>query len=199
MSKKIAEKIVDKNAAYVLPVKDNHKNLHDDLKLFFQDSLKAGFKDIDYDFYETVDGEHGRIEIRKHQTTSDIDWLQGWENWKDIKMTGMVQRERRIGDSISNETAYYIGGIENDAKLFGKTIRSHRSIENSLHRLSDFTFREDESRIRKENAPENFAVLRHIALNILKSGKSKKMSVKRKRLKAGWDNKYLFELLQGVA
>ena len=87
-------------------------------------------------------------------------------------MTGMVQRERRIGDSISNETTYYIDSIESDAKLFGKTIRSHRSIENSLHWLSDFTFREDESRIRKENAPENFAVLRHIALNILKSEKS---------------------------
>ena len=132
------------------------------------------------DPYETSDGDHGRIEIRRYWTTSDIKEL-----WKNINTIGMVQRERQVGEDISIETSYYISSIENDTKLFSQAVRSHWGIENSLHWVLDISFREDESRIRKDNTPENFAVLRHMALNLLKRETSLKKSIKAKRLKAG--------------
>jgi len=107
----------------------------------------------------------------------------------------MVERERHVNNNISVETSYYISSIENDAKCFSNAVRSHWGIENSLHWVLDFTFREDESRIRKDNAPENFAVLRHMALNLLKRETSFKKSIKAKRLKAGWDNDYLAKIV----
>jgi predicted transposase YbfD/YdcC len=150
-----------------------------------------------FDFYQSTDGDHGRIEIRKYWTTSDINLLQGKELWKNIKTIGMVQRERHVGDDISIETSYYISSIENDAKCFSHAVRSHWSIENSLHWVLDVSFREDEGRIRKDNASENFAVLRHMALNLLKKETSLKKSIKSKQLKAGWDNEYLNKVLFG--
>jgi predicted transposase YbfD/YdcC len=87
--------------------------------------------------------------------------------------------------------------IENSAQRFGHAIRSHWGIENSLHWVLDVCFREDESRIRKDNAPENFAVLRHIALNMIKRETKLKKSIKSKRLRAGWDNDYLLKVLAG--
>ena len=107
----------------------------------------------------------------------------------------MVQRERHVGDDISIETSYYISSLDNDAKRFAHAVRNHWGIENSLHWVLDVSFREDESRIRKENAPQNFAVLRHMALNLLKKETSLKKSIKSKQLRAGWDNKYLQKVL----
>ena len=195
--KNIAETIIDKGADYVLALKGNQSKRHDDVELFFQDYLKTDIKNPAVDSYETTDGDHGRIEIRRYWTTSDINWLQGKESWKSINTIGMVQRERQVGEDISIETSYYISSIENDTKLFSHAVRSHWGIENSLHWVLDISFREDESRIRKDNAPENFAVLRHMALNLLKRETSLKKSIKAKRLKAGWDNDYLAKVLYG--
>ncbi len=194
---KIAETIVGKGADYVLSLKGNQGKLHENIKLFFQGHSKEDFKNLSFDFHETVDGDHGKIEIRRYWTTSDIDWLQGKENWKSLETICMVERERHFVEKIENETSYYIGSIKNDAKSFGHAIRSHWGIENSLHWVLDVSFREDESRIRKENAPENFAVLRHIALNMIKRDTSLKKSIKSKRLRAGWDNDYLLKVLAG--
>lgn len=193
--KNIAKTIIDKGADYVLALKDNQRTLHDNVELFFQDYLKNNTNHSAIDFYQSTDGDHGRIEIRKYWTTSDINWLQGKETWKNINTIGMVQRERHVGDDISIETSYYISSIENDAKRFSHAARSHWSIENSLHWVLDVSFREDESRIRKDNAPQNFAVLRHMALNLLKRETSLKKSVKSKQLRAGWDNDYLAKVL----
>jgi predicted transposase YbfD/YdcC len=195
--KNIAETIIDKGADYVLALKGNQSKLHDDVKLFFQDYLKTDNNNPAVDSYETTDGDHGRIEIRRYWTTSDINWLQGKESWKNINTIGMVQRERQVGEDISIETSYYISSIGNDTKLFSQAVRSHWGIENSLHWVLDISFREDESRIRKDNAPENFAVLRHMALNLLKTETSLRKSIKAKRLKAGWDNDYLAKVLYG--
>jgi predicted transposase YbfD/YdcC len=107
----------------------------------------------------------------------------------------MVQSERQIGNEITKEKRYFISSRDSDAESFGRAVRLHWEIENSLHWVLDMTFREDECRIRKGNAPENFAILRHIALNLLKNEKSKKRSVKRKLLKAGWDNAYLQKVI----
>lgn len=195
--KKIAQTIVEKKADYVFSLKGNQSNLHDDIKLYFQEQLSNQFLDSEHDYYETVDGGHGKIEIRRYWTTSDIDWLHGKENWKNLETICMVQRERQFDEKTEKETSYYIGSIENDAKKFGDAVRNHWGIENSLHWVLDVTFREDESRIRTGNAPENVAVLRHIALNMIKKEKSSKKSIKSKRLRAGWDNDYLMKVLAG--
>jgi predicted transposase YbfD/YdcC len=193
--KNISNTIIDRGADYVLALKENQGTLHDSVELFFQDYLNSATNQPALDFYQSTDGDHGRIEIRKYWTTSDINWLQGKESWKKLKTIGMVQRERHVGDDISVETSYYISSIENDAQRFGHAVRSHWGIENSLHWVLDVCFREDESRIRKDNAPENFAVLRHMALNLLKLETSLKKSVKSKQLRAGWDNDYLTKVL----
>lgn len=193
----IASSIVDKDADYVFSLKGNQGNLHKNVELFFQDQLKNNFKDVSFDYHETTDGEHGKIEIRKYWTTSDIDWLQGKEKWRKLQTICMAYRERHFDDRIESEFSYYIGSIENKAERFAHAVRAHWSIENSLHWVLDVNFREDESRIRKDNAPENFAVLRHIALNLIKKETSLKKSVKSKRLRAGWDNDYLIKVLNG--
>jgi predicted transposase YbfD/YdcC len=195
--KSICEMIVEKRADYVLSLKGNQGNLHDNIKSYFQDQKQHGFKDVSFDYHETIDGEHGKIEIRKYWTVSDIDWLQGKENWANLETICMVERERQFSDKSENETSYYIGSLANNAESFSHATRSHWRVENSLHWVLDVTFREDESRIRKDNAPDNFAVLRHIALNMIKRETSLKKSIKCKRLRAGWDDNYLSKILKG--
>ena len=195
--KAIAETIIEKKADYVFSLKGNHSLLHDDVKLFFQTQKETDFKDISNDYYESTDAEHGKIEIRRYWTTSDIDWLQNKENWRKLKTICMVERERQFDHKTECETSYYIGSIGDNAERFAHAVRSHWSIENSLHWVLDVSFREDESRIRKANAPENMAVLRHIALNMIKKETSLKKSIKSKRLRAGWDNDYLMKVLAG--
>lgn len=193
--RKIAKTIIDKGADYLFSLKGNQSTLHDDVKLFFKGCLKDQFKDVSHDFHETVNGEHGRIETRKFWTVADLTWLHGKEKWTGLKSIGMVESERQLGEKISKETRYFISSLDGTAQEFGRAVREHWGIENSLHWTLDIAFREDDCRIRKDNAPENFAVLRHIALNLLKNEKSFKGSIKRKRLKAGWENSYLEKVL----
>lgn len=192
--KAIAGKIVDRGGEYVLGLKGNQGNLHADVDLFFKDCLASGFEDVRYGYLETVDGDHGRIETRRYWATSDIEWLSDKPLWKNLRTIVMVERERLIDGTASVETGYYISSLESDAKQLAKAIRGHWSIENGLHWVLDIAFREDESRIRKDNGPENFAILRHMALNMLRKEPSKR-SIKRKRLRAGWDNEYLATIL----
>ena len=193
--KQIAKTIIKKGADYLFSLKGNHSDLHDDVSFFFNGCLKDNFKDTPHDFHETVDGGHGRIETRKFWTVSDIDWLYGKRLWKELKTIGMVESERNIGGEKSKERRFFISSLNGDAKTFAKAVRNHWGIENSLHWTLDIAFREDESRIRKDNAPENFAVLRHISLNLLKNEKSFTGSMKTKRLMAGWKTSYLEKVI----
>lgn len=145
--------------------------------------------------YETVDGEHGRIEIRRYWQVSDLSWLDERSRWKHLQSIGMVEAERHVEDQVSIERRYYLSSLAPDVPRFAHAVRSHWGIENSLHWVLDVTFREDECRIRKGAAPENFTVLRHVAINMLNRDTSDTRSLAMKRRRAGWDNAYLARLL----
>lgn len=193
--KKIAKTIIGKDGDYVLAVKENHKTLHDDIVTFFNDSESLKTEGFKLDEYETVDGDHGRIETRKYSMTSDIDWLESKKDWAGLKSIGMVESIREIKGKASYEKRYYISSLSCDAEKFGNAVRNHWGIENSVHWVLDIAFREDESRIRSGEAAENFAAIRHIVLNLLRNNKSFKGSVKSKRLNAAMDTNYLQEVV----
>ena len=196
--KAIAENIIDKGADYVLGLKGNQGALHEDVEFFFQDCLTSRFKDVAYDYHETVDGDHGRIETRRYWTAS-ADWLPDRKEWKNLSTIVMTQRECYQNGRTSLELRYYITSLKSNAKKIAEAVRGHWGIENGLHWVLDIAFREDECRIRKDHAPANFAVLRHIALNLLRKENSKRRSIKTKRLRAGWDTDYLGKILEGSA
>ena len=188
--KKITEAIVEAGADYLIQVKDNQKNLHSDIALFFQDTGNGPF-----DMIETIDGEHGRIETRHYFSTDNINWLPGKEDWTGIKTICMAVRQREINGKTSIESSYFISSLENNVSTIAKSVREHWGIENGLHWCLDISFREDHCRVRKDHAPENFGILRHIAINLLKRENSIKRGIQTKRMKAAWDNKYLQKVI----
>jgi len=189
--KKITKTIKKNNGDYVLAVKGNQKSLYNDIKLFFKNMGNMKSEGFKFEEHKTVDSGHGRIETRRYVMTSDIDWLENKEDWAGLKSIGMVESTREIKEKCSYEKRYYISSLKCDTKKFGEAVRSHWGIENSVHWVLDIAFREDESRIRKGSAPENFAAIRHIALNLLRNNKTFKGSIKTKRLNAAMDINYL--------
>lgn len=194
----IASEIINKQADYVLAVKGNQNYLFEDIVGYFDWALDDKFKQTAYTTDETVDGDHGRIEVRRCYASEDISWLRKKGEWKGISSIAMIESERSIaGAEPSRERRYYISSLEADAKKLNRVIRGHWSIENSLHWVLDIAFREDDSRIRKDHGPENMTTLRHIALNLLKQDKSIKVGIKSKRKNAGWNERYLLKVLNG--
>ena len=199
--KEIVADIVRRDADYVLALKDNQGNLYQDVELLFDDLEASGFSAYKYTQFRTVNKGHGRIEIRQCWTISDSDvlrCLRGTNDWQRLKAVMKVRAERRIGQKRTVEERYYITSLEGDAQRLLDCTRTHWHIENRLHWVLDIAFREDECRIRKECGAQNFAILRHIALNLLKQEKTAKMGIKGRRLKAGWDEGYLLKVLSGL-
>ncbi len=192
--KSIALKIREKKSDYVLSLKGNHSDLHDDVRTFFTLEANNNFKDISHTFAKTIDGDHGRIETRECYVTS-ADWLSQKHEWEGLKSIVMVKRKREIGNKVATETRYFLTSLDSDASQMLHVIRSHWSIENSLHWVLDVSFGEDQSRIRKGNAPQNIAIIRHIALNMIRKHKQKRQSIKLLRKRAGWDNATLEAIL----
>jgi predicted transposase YbfD/YdcC len=193
--KKITQKIIDGGADYVIAVKGNQQTLHEDIKYFFNESEKQNYKSVDFDYYDETDKAHGRLETRRYWICSHLECLAKPEEWAGLQSIGMAENETLRNGKITIERRYFITSLLVDAKIFGNAVRSHWSIENSLHWVLDMSFREDESRIRKNNGAENFAVVRHLALNLLKQEKTHKRGMKGKRYKAALDIDYAEKVL----
>jgi predicted transposase YbfD/YdcC len=194
--KSITEQIITQKGAYTLALKENHPTLYTDVQALFT-AIRAGNGPAS-DYYETYDQNHGRSERRRYWTTSVLDTLRTKDQWCELHAVGMVEAERSVNGVTSCEQRYYILSSASTAKSFGHAVRSHWEIENMVHWVLDLAFREDECRIRMEHGPENFAVLRHIALNLLRQETSFKGSIKSKRHRAGWNDIYLAKVLNSA-
>ena len=195
--KAIAQDITDQGADYVLALKENHPTLYDDVTVFFDEAQTTEFAEIEHAYQETVDGDHGRIEIRRYWITSDIEWLGAKGSWANLQSLGMVESHRDLGDKVETETRYFLTSLPCDGVRFAHAVRQHWGIENSLHWVLDVSFDEDACRIRKDQGAQTFSVLRHIALNLLRRESHHKRGIKARRKRAGWDRGYLLQVLTG--
>lgn len=195
--KKIAEIVIDQEANYVLALKENHPTLYEEVTSYFDMAHTVHFTHVEHDYNNSVDKGHGRIEEREYWITEDIDWLEGSEGWRGLKSIGMVRSKRILDGVESIQDRFYLCSIPADAKLFAKSVRQHWCVENKLHWCLDVQMQEDLSRIRDGYSAENFAVLRHIALNLLKKETSFKKGIKAKQLKASRSIKYLEKVITG--
>lgn len=193
--KKITEKIVEKNADYVIALKENHPILYGEVSNYFQSAYTDNFEDTKVQYRITEEKNHGRLEKREYWLLSNTDWITQKNEWSELKSVGMVRSEITVKDKTSVEFRYYISSLKNTPVLFRDSVRKHWEIETSCHWILDIAFREDESRARNLHAAENFTLLRKIALNLLKNETTTKIGVKGKRLKAGWDQEYLLKVL----
>ncbi len=195
--KDIAQTIIDGGGDYVFALKANHPQFHQEVVDWFDGAKAQDFRDIDYTLCETVDKGHGRVEIRQCYALTDPHAFQAlayYDGWAGLQSIAMVYRERRLVDRTQAETAYFLSSLPADAERILDATRAHWAVENTFHWTLDVTFAEDASRVRLDNAPENFAILRHVAFNLLKRHPSK-ASLKRKRFRAALDDSFLLELL----
>ena len=195
--KEIAKTITAQEADYVLALKDNHPTLSAAVTLFLNDARDTGFADIEHAYHETVDGDHGRMETRRYWITSDIEWCGAKASWANLQSIGMVEARRERGDTVQIDTRYFLTSLPAHAGRFAQAVRQHWGVENSLHWVLDVSFQEDACRIRKEKGAQTFAVLRHIALNLLRREPHHKRGIKARRKRAGWDRDYLVQVLMG--
>jgi predicted transposase YbfD/YdcC len=193
--KAIAAQIIDRGGDYVLALKGNQGLIHQDVADYFTYAQARGFKGVAHAYHETLDADHGRIEIRRYWTVDALDWLADQAKWKGLNMIGLVESERHIGEEVSVEQRYYLASLDNNAQRFAHAVRGHWSIENTLHWSLDVSFKEDACRLRKGQGAENFAVLRHIALSLLQQEQTEPVGIESKRFKAALDQQYLLKVL----
>jgi len=182
----------------VLSLKQNQGQLYQDTIDLFTHCEQTPSHPFDTDYVKTVDKGHGRIDIRECWTLSDPQHFPSFrtaDQWSGLLTLVKIRRERRLEDKISVEIAYFISSLPTPAAPILDAVRAHWQIENALHWVLDVAFREDEQRQRVGNSPQNFAILRHIALNLLKQETSVNIGLNGKRLKAAWSEAYLLKVL----
>jgi len=194
--KAIAGQIAAQGGEYVLSLKENHPQVLQEVALAFDAYEADDFKDTPHSVHEETDKDHGRIEIRRCVTVADVSWFAERAAWKNLKSFGLIQSTRIVGGKTTTERRYYLSSLDGrDARRFASAVREHWRIENSLHWVLDVTFDEDQCRVRKDHAPANLAIIRHFALNLIRTDSSVKKSVNVKRLKAALDDNYRRHLL----
>ena len=196
---KIAQVILDRGGHYLLAVKDNQSSLHDEIRRYLDDPAA-----VLHSRFETTDGDHGRVELRRHAVSHDVGWLTtarrfpGEPRFPGLCSIAMVEAEVERNGSSSLERRYYLSSMPLDAKLFAHAVRCHWHVENRLHWVLDVVFHEDLSRLRSGAGPQNMAIVRHMAMNLLRGPKDKH-SLKVRRKSAAWDTNYLEALLRRSA
>jgi predicted transposase YbfD/YdcC len=192
--KETIQTIIDQNAHYTIAVKANQEHLYADIVATLAELREQA--DPSLRCHTTCEKDHGRIETRQYWVTDRLDKLRSVDAWQGLQTIGMVVSERVSTGKVEQETRYYISSREPDAQSFGTRVRGQWSIENSLHWVLDVVLREDETRIRKDHSAENMAVVRHVAINLLRQEKTLKVGTQAKRLRAACDNDYLGRIIR---
>ena len=196
---KIAQTILDRGGDYLLALKDNQSSLHDEVRRYLDDPSAKH-----HSHFETTDADHGRIEVRRHVVSHEVDWLTtnrrfpGEPRFPGLGAIAMVEAEVERNGTISLERRYYLSSMPLDAKLFAYAVRCHWHVENRLHWVLDVVFHDDLSRLRSGTGPQNMATVRHMAMNLLRTPNDKH-SIKVRRKSAAWDTAYLEALLRHSA
>jgi predicted transposase YbfD/YdcC len=195
----IAEKIIERGGNYLLALKENWPVLHADVERFFADAPKDAVTTL-----QTTDGDHGRLEIRKHTVCHDVGWLfsdrryAGEVAFPGLVMIGMIESEVERNGKLERARRYYLCSTRLDAATFARAVRAHWGVENRLHWVLDVVFHDDLARLRTGHGPENMAIVKHMALNLMRSTKAS-TSLKVRRKKAAWNTNYLSQVLRGAA
>jgi predicted transposase YbfD/YdcC len=194
----IAEKVLEREADYLLAVKGNQPTLSEGIIAHFLDHMDDDFARVKVSRHETKEKGHGRVEHRTYYVCDVPEDLPDASRWKGLKQIGLA-----ISDTVRNgkpcdDVRYYISSRKLSARSFGVAVRSHWGIENSLHWQLDMSFGEDRSRVRKDHADANMGALRRAGLSLLKNEESKKVGIKNKRLIAAWNVDYLKKVLFGA-
>jgi len=202
--KQIAAQIIDKGADYVLALKGNQELTLKEFTAYFDYVLSADHKGAlpekkakpgTMSFFQSAEKGHGRLDVRRYWQSTDIAWFKDGSLWKGLRGVGMVESERTINSNRSVERRYYLSSLPLDAQSFARAVRAHWGIENTLHWSLDVTFREDQSRARARHAAQNLAILRRMAVNLIKKDKTTNLSIRQKRMLAAMKYDYLKQLL----
>jgi predicted transposase YbfD/YdcC len=194
--KAIARKIKEQGGDYILTVKENQENLLKDIEAALIKAFETNFAGLEHDRYETRERGHGREEYRCYTVLHSITGLRNADEWKGLTSIGMCYSERTINGETSMESRYFIGSRKARAKVYGKALRGHWGIENTLHWQLDVTFDEDDNRVSHRNAAENLGLLRRLTLSLLQAHPAK-LSIAKKRYAAALDPAFLEEVLRG--
>jgi predicted transposase YbfD/YdcC len=194
-----AAQIISQEGDYVLAVKDNQPSLYADMVARFAHAQAHGYEDTHHSHCTDIDKGHGRIETRCCDLITlslcDALWGDVQTRWAGLRSLARITCTRQIGEKTSTEVRYFISSLPGSARRVLRAVRQHWGIENRLHYVLDVSMNEDACRIRRDHGAENFAVLRHIGLNLLRQEKTSPRGIKAKRKQAGWDNDYLAQIL----
>jgi predicted transposase YbfD/YdcC len=197
--REIARLVMEKEANYVVALKDNQPKLSEDVKWLFEDAFKQDFLNRPYSYTQTQEYGHGREELRRCWVLSELSYLEPHQ-WPGLQSVVLIERHRKVQGVTSMEQRYYLSSLMQPASVLLTIIRAHWQVENSLHWVLDVIFNEDKHRARKDHAPANLGMLRQLALNLLKHTPPPKpnMSLKNLRKRAGWDSAFLEQILDRI-